>query len=71
MNESKSEKFKRLAELRVNNALKSIQLIGNLSNKSVYQYDPSDARKIIRVLKNSITKLEKDFASSSKSNFKL
>ena len=71
MNESKSEKFKRLAELRVNNALKSIQLIGNLSNKSVYQYDPSDARKIIRVLKNSITKLEKDFTSSSKSNFKL
>ena len=34
----KAEKFKALAEKRVNNAIKQLQLIGNLSNTSSYEY---------------------------------
>jgi len=34
----KRENFVRLAEGRVNRALKDIRLIGNLSNRSAYSY---------------------------------
>ena len=39
--EQKRAKFRELAEKRVSNALKQIQLIGNLSNTRVYEYDQS------------------------------
>ena len=35
----KERKFKELAEKRVNRALDSIRLIGNLSNRQNYSYD--------------------------------
>ena len=35
-NETKREKFVRLAENRTDNALRNINLLGNLSNKSNY-----------------------------------
>ena len=35
-------KFRELAEKRVNNAMKNIQLIGNLSNTRAYEYDDEE-----------------------------
>ncbi len=46
--ESKRDKFKRLAEKRVNNAIKSINLVGNLSNKNIYDYTDDDVSRIFR-----------------------
>lgn len=37
-NENRHEKFTRLAEARTSNVLETIDLIGNLSNKSSYTY---------------------------------
>jgi hypothetical protein len=73
MNETKSEKFVRLAEKRVNNALKQISLIGNLANKNFYDYDKNQVIKIIKALKEEISKLEKEFDNynSSINKFKL
>ena len=68
----KREKFKDLAEKRVNNALKNIQLIGNLSNTSAYEYDDEDVKKIFRALKDEIGLAEAKFRSNGKNNnFKL
>ncbi|MBR6688561.1 MAG: hypothetical protein IKL68_00905 [Clostridia bacterium] len=69
--ESKREKFVRLAENRVNSTLKDISLIGNLSNKSNYDYTKEDVDKIIRTLKKSVNDLEMNFASKNRSDFKL
>ena len=44
MRESKREKFIRLAENRTNKALDMIRLIGNLSNKAVYDYSEDDVK---------------------------
>ena len=41
----KRENFVRLAEGRVNRALKDIRLIGNLSNRSAYSYSDEDVKK--------------------------
>ena len=45
--ESKEEKFKRLANARVNNAIKQLELIGNLSNSASYDYTDDEVRKIM------------------------
>lgn len=72
MAETKRDKFKRLAEARMNTALKQIELIGNLSNTSAYEYDEADVAKIIKGLKNAVNELEKTFdKTSKKKNFSL
>lgn len=68
MIETKKDKFIRLAENRVNNALKQIQLIGNLSNTSAYEYDKEDVDLIIKTLKNAISDLENTFKSETTVN---
>ncbi|MGN1295211.1 MAG: hypothetical protein ACI4U5_02270, partial [Bacilli bacterium] len=53
-NETKREKFVRLAESRMNNALKQIELLSNLSNTSAYEYTNADVDKIIRALRGAV-----------------
>lgn len=68
----KREKFKELAEKRVNNAMKNIQLIGNLSNTRTYEYDEEDVKKIFKTLREQINLAESKFKSKDSSrNFKL
>lgn len=50
----KRGKFISLAENRVNRALREIRLIGNLSNKSAYTYEPEEVRKIFRALQREL-----------------
>ncbi len=69
--ESKKEKFKRLAELRVNNALKHIALIENLSNKRRYEYSEQEYRKIIKTLRQAVQKVEQAFDEKDGLKFKL
>lgn len=69
--ETKREKFIRLAELRTNKAIKQIQLIGNLSNKSYYDYTSQDVKKIFQVLKDEIDLAEKKFKDKTTKSFKL
>ena len=40
------EKFVKLANVRVNNAVKNIVLIGNLSNRANYTYEENDTKEI-------------------------
>jgi len=65
MNEKK-KKFRELAEKRVNNALKNIQLIGNLSNTRAYDYDEEEVKKIFKTLKEEISIAESKFKSKGK-----
>ena len=59
--ETDYEKFKELAEKRVNRALNDIRLIGNLSNKSNYYYTDADARKIYKALKDAVEDMKGRF----------
>lgn len=67
-NETKEEKFVRLGEGRVNDAIKKIRLISNLSNKNNYEYTQEQVNEIIQVLKNEIEDLEKKFVSQQQKN---
>lgn len=68
MNETKREKFIRIAENRMNNVLKGIELLSNLSNKSVYDYDKKDIDKMLKALNNAINNFENSFGINEKSN---
>ena len=72
--EADRKKFVELAEKRVNRALKDIQLIGNLSNKSNYSYTDQDVKKIHSALKAALDEMKRRFDSkgaSADESFKL
>lgn len=60
------EKFVRLANKRVNNAIKAIVLIGNLSNKSNYDYTDDDVAKIFKAIQGELNACKKRFDMASK-----
>jgi hypothetical protein len=58
--ESKADRFKRLAEFRVNNAVAKIGLIGNLASTN-YEFTAEQVEKILAMLKHSVEDVEKKF----------
>jgi hypothetical protein len=62
------DKFARLATKRVSKALKAIQLIGNLSNKSNYDYTPEDVQKIFKALQDELSLSRKKFELAQRRN---
>ena len=50
----KRGKFIELATNRVNRAIKDIRLIGNLSNRSAYEYTDEDMKKIAKTLQREL-----------------
>jgi hypothetical protein len=61
MRDKDRNKFVELANKRVLKTLKNIQLIGNLSNRSNYDYSEDDAAKIFRALQDEISACKKRF----------
>jgi len=59
---SRRDKFVRLAESRVNKALKDIHLIGNLSNKNAYDFEEKDIRKIFAALQAGLNSAKSRFS---------
>jgi hypothetical protein len=70
MREADRGKFVRLATKRVSNALKAIQLVGNLSNKSNYDYTDADVQKIFRALQDELSASKKKFEIAQSRNGK-
>ena len=65
--ESKEDKFRRLAGMRVNNALQKIRIIGNLAG-SGYAYAPEQIEKIIVALNAAIAEVEAKFQKKIEKN---
>ena len=65
-NESKSDRFRRLAEPRVNKAEKALKLVGNLGNRSLYEMTDAERRKIISHLRKELKKMENNLESKTK-----
>lgn len=53
-NESKSERFVRIAEARTNKIIDMIQLLGNCSNRATYDYSKEDVKKIFGAIENEL-----------------
>jgi hypothetical protein len=64
----KRQKFVQLAERRTVNAIKAIRVLGKLGNKSAYEYDDTDVKKIVNVLSRELDGLKARLSSSDVKN---
>ena len=63
-NETKRERFVRLAEARTNKIIDMIKLLGNCSSKSNYEYGEEDVRKIFGAIEREIKNARAKFNGS-------
>ena len=59
--ETKREKFVRLAEARTNKIIDMLQLLGNCSNLSAYDYTQQDVDKIFSAIEAEVKEAKKKF----------
>jgi hypothetical protein len=59
--EDKAAKFKSIAERRVSNVLKTLRNIGNLANRSSYDYSPEQIGKMFRTIRTELDTVEARF----------
>ena len=61
----KRGKFIELATNRVTRTIKDIRLIGNLSNRSAYEYTEDDIKKITKTLQKELDLMKLRFAGGA------
>ena len=66
MKENGRSKFVRLAEKRVNTAIKTIRLVGNLSNTNNYTYNDEDVITIFKTLERELRSAQQRFANEKR-----
>ena len=59
--ETKRDKFIRLAEARTNKIIDMIQLLGNCSNTSAYEYTQQDVDQIFAAIDSELKEAKKKF----------
>jgi len=60
-NETKRERFKRIAEARVNKILDMMRLLGNCASPSNYEYTDEDIKKIFNALERELKNTKNKF----------
>ncbi|TJV18001.1 hypothetical protein [Mesorhizobium sp.] len=66
MSETSRENFVRLAEKRVARAINDIRLIGNLSDRSNYEFSDTQVAEILAMLRNEVRACGRRFKASRK-----
>ena len=59
--ESKHEKFVRLAEARTNKIIDTLQLLGNCANTSFYEYTQDDVDQIFQAIEIEVREAKRKF----------
>lgn len=62
----KREKFEELAEKRMSVVKEKIRILGNLANKTNYDYTPEHVEQIISTLLDEVEELEQKFYPKKK-----
>ncbi len=71
MGENRKDRFKRLATLRTNAVHDKLRLLGNLANKTNYDYDEEDIRKVFSAVESQLREIKLKFSGNKKKEFKL
>ena len=70
ISENKNEKFRRLAENRTNAIIQKLQLLGNLSNKAIYDYSDEEVKKMFAAIDASLNEVKEKYKTAQKSENK-
>ncbi|MEW6409012.1 MAG: hypothetical protein AB1488_02725 [Nitrospirota bacterium] len=71
MEETKSERFKRIASKRTNEILEKIRILGNCSNKSSYEYTEEEVNKIFNEIDKQLKLIKSKFLGGKRERFRL
>lgn len=72
MSEDRGQRFKRIATYRTNEVLDKLRLLGNLSNRTNYDYSEEEVNKIFAAIDNQLKTIKAKFHSPKRKNeFKL
>ena len=66
-NESKNERFRRLAESRGNRLIREIMLLGNLSNQKNYSYSEKEVELLFGAIQRELNEVRALFDAKSTS----
>lgn len=69
--ESKKERFKRLATQRTNTLLLRLKVLGNCSNRSAYDYSEEEINKIFSEIERRVRETKSKFHFPKNKEFKL
>ena len=69
--ETKEERFKRIAEKRVQRVLDSIKSLSNCSNKRMYKWNDDQLKKIWNAIDKELKICRASFENSEQVEFKL
>ena len=69
--ETKDQRFKRVAEKRVQNIIRSIRSFSQLANTKTYEWNNEQLSKIWRAVDQEIENCKKSFENPDSSLFKL
>ncbi len=69
--ERKRLAFKKLAEKRTNAILEKVRILGNLANRSAYDYTGEDIRKVFGAIRAELRRVEAAFETTERREFRL
>lgn len=67
MEETRRERFQRIAESRTNRIIDQLRLLGNCSNRSNYEYSDEEVKKIFSAIEAEIRAQKARFTTTAKS----
>lgn len=70
-NETRKERFKRLAAQRTNDVLKRLRILGNCANRQVYEYTEEDIELIFSAIEKKMKEVKTKFHFPKEEKFKL
>ena len=70
-NETPKERFKRLATKRTNEVLKRLKILGNCSNRQIYEYTEKDVEAIFSTIERKVKEIKAKFYFPKEERFKL
>jgi hypothetical protein len=69
--ETKENRFKRIAERRVQRVMDSLRSLSQCSNKRMYQWDAEQLNKMWNAIEGSLKKCKEGFETSEPEEFRL
>lgn len=67
----KKERFKRLATKRTNNVLQKLKVLGNCSNRQIYEYSEEQVDAMFSVIEKKLKEVKSKFHFPKETSFKL
>jgi len=71
INESKGERFKRLATVRTNRILNDLRVLGNCANRGNYEYNERQVAEIFDVIEKQVKTIKNRFNNKIRDRFQL